>query len=310
MKLFKLLIALLITTSVQAGVITPKTSVELIVPFPAGGSIDFIARALQQELQTKIESVTVLNRPGGDGVVASKEFFVEGGLTNNKLILLSTGTTLFFKLTKKLNPGYDSITDFNMIGPLAGHPYVLTVAPDSAVKTFDDLVKIGQTRPVNFGGNSTMGFFMIKHLAETYNFKVQVIPYKGGVDMIIAVRGNVIDTAMDGWPLILMNQSVRMLALTAPDPIGTSPLKVVIPEYHGYHFAAFYAVAMNNKTDPEVRAAVTEVLLGLNKNPEFVSKMVAKGYAIPKARTDFTQTVQKNYEELEKLRIKLQIEKE
>ena len=53
MKLFKLLIALLVSTSIHAGVITPKTPVELIVPFPAGGSIDFIARALQQELQTK-----------------------------------------------------------------------------------------------------------------------------------------------------------------------------------------------------------------------------------------------------------------
>ena len=91
MKNILITIMLFLTTS------TMSQTIEMIVPFPVGGGTDIVARNIQQELSRDLNlSITLLNKPGGDGAVAGTDFLLNNN--PNKILIVSTGTSLFVKV--------------------------------------------------------------------------------------------------------------------------------------------------------------------------------------------------------------------
>lgn len=187
-----LLVVLLFAPGLAAAQNYPSRPITLVVPFPAGGSTDVVARITGQELSKRIGvPVVVENRPGGGTIVGS--ILVKNAKPDGYTLLLSTNTFYASALMQK-SPGYDPFDDFVTLVPLASAAYVL-IAPAN-IKSLKDLAERSRTQPgkSDYGslGTGASQMVLAEQVKEAIGLDWQEIPYKGAADAIIAViRGDV-----------------------------------------------------------------------------------------------------------------------
>ena len=207
----------------------PTKPIRMIVPFPAGGATDILARALSQKLGEKIgQTVVVENRPGAGGTigadVASKS--VADGYT----LLLATSST--HSIGPAVNPKipYNAEADFTPIAYVASSPNVVVVPNTLPVKTMRDFIDYARKNPgkLNYAssGNGT-----IVHLTTEY-FKAQSdtfilhIPYRGTAlaipDLVSGKVDVLFDSFVTGMPHV-KDGKLRALAVTSLKRTALAP---------------------------------------------------------------------------------------
>ena len=178
------------STSQQApGSGYPTKAIRLIVPFPAGGGADFIARLFAPKLNEAFaQPVVVENKPGASTII--------GGDLAAKAP--PDGHTLFMAtFTNAVNPAlhpkmpWDIQNDFTPVSLLATVSYTLVVHPSLPVKTTRDLVALAKARPgqLNFAsaGNGAPGHLAGELLNTVAQVKLVHVPYKGAVPALTDV---------------------------------------------------------------------------------------------------------------------------
>ena len=110
----------------------PSRPVNVIVPFPAGGSTDWLARMLAQKLEQRLKGATfvVENRPGGANVVAAVS--VAKAPPDGHTLLMTTSTTMAINVSVFKNLAYDPARDFVPVALVSGVPFVLVVNAGAA----------------------------------------------------------------------------------------------------------------------------------------------------------------------------------
>ena len=158
----------------------PTKPVRILVPFPAGGAVDIVARTLGDELGKRWgQSVVIENRPGAGGTIATQAAATSApdGYT---LILVATGHALNPHFFAKLP--YDSFNDFTPITLVGSAPNMLLVRSDSPFRSVRDVLAGARARPgyLSYGhaGNGTSPHLageLLKYLAKV---DIAAIPYK------------------------------------------------------------------------------------------------------------------------------------
>ena len=153
------LLALAIQPALAQGV-TGKT-VRLIVPYPAGGTGDVVARVLGQAITEKTgQTIVVEDRPGASSIVGSE--FVARAAPDGTTILLVENP---FILSPILFPGhYDPISNFEPLCYVAATPAVLAVSSKSDIQSLADFLKLARSKPGAASYGST-GPASIAHIA-------------------------------------------------------------------------------------------------------------------------------------------------
>ena len=117
----------------------------LLVPFPAGGGVDIVARTLGEELsRTWGQSIVIENRPGAGGTVATRALAVSPP-DGHTLIVIASGHATNPFLYPKLP--YDTFKDFTSLSLLGSSPNILLVRADSRFKTLGDLLAEARAKP-------------------------------------------------------------------------------------------------------------------------------------------------------------------
>lgn len=168
----------------------PTKPIRFVVPFPAGGGVDIVARAIGQLLSDRFgQSVIVDNRPGaagtiGLGVVAKS---APDGYT---LGMVSEGNLAIAPALYRSLP-YDPVKNFAPISLIEMTPLILAVHPSLPVKSIRDLIALAKANPGQFdyssGGNGTAPHLAAEIFKTTANVKINHVPYKGGPPAITAV---------------------------------------------------------------------------------------------------------------------------
>src|SRR3989441_1785374 len=178
----------------------PAKPIRIIVPFPAGGTADIMARVVGQKMtETWGQQVLIDNRSGAGGNIAA-ELAAKSAPDGYTLFLCTVGThavhqTLYEKLS------FDPIKDFSAVAYIAGVPNVVVVHPSIPVKSMKELIAFIKARPgqINFGSSGTgssvhMSGEMLKVMA---GLDMTHIPYKGNpqaVTDLMAGEEGVVDT--------------------------------------------------------------------------------------------------------------------
>jgi tripartite-type tricarboxylate transporter receptor subunit TctC len=199
----------------------PNKPVRMIVPFPAGGATDVLARSLSIKLGEKLgQNVVVENRPGAGGTIGSGA--VAQAAPDGYTILLATSST--HSIGPVINPKipYDAQSDFTALGQVASSPNIVLVPLASPAKTMGELIAFAKKNPgkLNYAssGNGT-----IVHLTSEL-FKAQSgtfivhIPYRGTAlaipDLISGKVDVMFDSLVSGLPHV-KDGKLRALAVTS-----------------------------------------------------------------------------------------------
>jgi tripartite-type tricarboxylate transporter receptor subunit TctC len=169
----------------------PSKPVRLVVPFPAGGALDTIARILVQPLSRAFgQNVIVDNRPGGGTVIAT-EMVARSPADGHTLLLMANSFTINPAVRSKLP--YDALRDFAGVSRLATVPVIFSVHPSVPVRTFKELVALARARPGELtyatpgpGTNQHLIGEMLKSMA---GIDINHVPYQGGAPATMAVMG-------------------------------------------------------------------------------------------------------------------------
>ena len=199
----------------------PSRPITLMVPFPAGGSVDLMARTYSEPL-SRVLGVPVIidNRPGAGGSVAS-QLVARAKPDGYTLVVSSQSSHLANPLTQpKL--GYDPIKDFENITILGRQPNVLVVHSSLPIRTFKEFVEYAKKNPgkLNYGsgGVGSMGQLNVEMLKAATGIYTTHIPYRGGSPLITAVVGNEVQFILDNLLIMLphiQSGKMRALAVTA-----------------------------------------------------------------------------------------------
>ena len=176
----------------------PNRPIKIVVPFPAGGPTDGMARIISDRLGTVLgQSIIIENRGGGAGgsvgakVVASAD---PDGYT----ILLTPGGSLTTGPAVHKNIGYDPLKAFVPVGLVMETPQTVSVHPDLPVKTMAELVAYAKANPgkISFG---SQGFGVGPHLMlELFKLEAGIkmthVPYRGTAPMLTALLTGEVQT--------------------------------------------------------------------------------------------------------------------
>src|SRR6185369_11350586 len=124
----------------------PSKTVTLVVPFPAGGSTDWLSRLLGQKLEQRLKQPFIVeNRAGGANVIAATA--VAKAEPDGHTLLMTTSTTMAINVSVFKNLPYDPDRDFAPVGLVSGVPFVLIVNAGLPVRSVGDLVQLAKSKP-------------------------------------------------------------------------------------------------------------------------------------------------------------------
>ena len=221
----------------------------MIVPFPAGGATDILARALSQKLGEKIgQTVVVDNRPGAGGTIGADA--ASKAAPDGYTLLLATSST--HSIGPAINPKipYNAEADFTPIAYVASSPNIVLVPNSSSSRSMREFIDFARKNPgrLNYAssGNGT-----IVHLTTEY-FKAQSdtfilhIPYRGTAlampDLISGKLDVLFDSLVTGMPHV-KDGKLRALAVTSPKRTALAPdLPAVSETLPGFESVTWFGI--------------------------------------------------------------------
>jgi len=282
--LFALLFALLLALPIPALAQYPARAVHVVVPFPAGGPTDILARALGQKLSERWgQPVVVDNKPGAGGAIGS-EFVAKAPADGYTLLMATSSTHSIGPALQKLP--YDPQRDFAPISQVSNATNVLVVSPKLGVSSVKELIALAKANPgkLNFASS---GIGTIPHLTgELFKLKagvdIQHVPYKGtGLSIPDLANGQVamlfdsIVTALN----YVKSGNVRALAISSP---GRTPLAPDLPTMAesglpGFESETWFGLFGPAATPKDVVARVSADTAAALKAPDLRERFAAVG---------------------------------
>lgn len=153
----------------------------LIVPYPAGGSADILARTVGQKLSEKLGQPVVIDNKAGAGTAIGARHVAEAAPDGYTLLLGTVSSHAINPAMSKV--GYDPVRDFVAVAPLGSIPFVLVAHPGTPYQTLPELLAAARQQPgtINYAsaGPGTSNHLAGEMLASAAGIKLMHVPYRG-----------------------------------------------------------------------------------------------------------------------------------
>jgi tripartite-type tricarboxylate transporter receptor subunit TctC len=161
----------------------PVRPVKVIVPYPAGGTADMLARVIADPLSARLGQQFVIdNRAGAGGLVGSQA--VAQAEPDGYTLVVSGIPSHVLAPAMNKNAPFDAMRDFTHVAYLGGPPNILMVHRSLGVKTFQEFMAHAKRQNESIGyvspGVGTVGNLVMESLARRDSIKLEHIPYRGG----------------------------------------------------------------------------------------------------------------------------------
>ncbi len=210
----------------------PDRAIRLVVPFPAGGPTDIVARPLAQMLGEALKQPVVVDNRGGAGGAIGADVVAKSLPDGYTLLMGTVGTNAINgALYRRLS--YDPVRDFTAIALVASAPVVVAVNPQSQIATINDLIARAKARPGELGfgsaGSGTPGHLTGEMFATASRVKLQHIPYKGSAPAVTDLLGNQIPMMFDPVQSVIAHIRAGKLRALAVSGSARSPALPDVP---------------------------------------------------------------------------------
>jgi tripartite-type tricarboxylate transporter receptor subunit TctC len=215
----------------------PNRSIKIVVPFPAGGPSDVLARLIGQKMSEDWgQPVVIENRPGANTVIGAQ--IVKAAAADGYTLLMAIDSTLTMNQFLYRTPPYDPIADFAPVTLVAKTMQLLMVNSASEVKTIQDLVGKAKANAgkLNFGAGTITtkltGFLFNK----AAGVQTVLVPYNGSAEVTQGLLTKSVDFTFDGPSAaasLIQSGQFRVLAKFDDRPFPPAPnaptIQTVLP---------------------------------------------------------------------------------
>ena len=279
-------------------------TIKLIVPLPAGGAGDIVARLLAEQTG-RANGVTIVteNRPGAGSVIGTEA--VARAAPDGSTLLINAPYLLIAPQIKKVN--YDPLTSFEPICYLVSSPGVIVVNSNSRYRSLDALLGAGRAQPGTLSiasvGPATAQHIGLERLKRAAKVDLTYVPYAGGAPAINALLGGHVTAVFAEYaPLAphLKAGTLRALATTARTRIqALSELPTVAESgYDGFEVDLWWGLFAPAKTPKDAIAQLAGWFKAALQSRDIQAKLVNQGFT-PEAvcGVEFATLLRKQYDD-------------
>ncbi|MDF1705324.1 MAG: tripartite tricarboxylate transporter substrate binding protein [Aeromicrobium sp.] len=260
------------------------SSIQIVVPFNAGGSTDTVARLVAPRLSEELGvTVQVLNKPEGNGQTGLNE--VSTGPTDGSVL---GSTNLPSAIISYLDPNTDVSYDqdsFTPVGGIAAYGELIVVSADSPYSTLDDLIEAADAGQVNLAAGAVDDLLPVSTFEDEAGVTFNKVPFEGGsAGKVPALLGNKVDVITAAPSAVLPNVAsgeFRVLATLGGERAPSFPDVETVAEL-GYDIAqdVVLGFSLPEGTPAAIAEAYADALQTIAEDPEFVEAVEGVGFGV------------------------------
>ncbi|RAI42308.1 Bug family tripartite tricarboxylate transporter substrate binding protein [Rhodoplanes roseus] len=288
----------------------PSRNITMVVPYPAGGSVDGVARVLAQKLQESLGvSVIVENRAGGAGGLVGANTVAKAAPDGYTLMLQASIHVVSPFLFK--NVPYDVVKDFTPITLVAAGPLIVSTSPTVPAKNLKELFDLVRKDPSKYtfatSSFGSAGHLAIELLKREAGVDALVIAYKGAGPMLTDLMSGQIqliaDPALSSVPLA-QSGKIKALAVTSLNRTASAPEIPTVEEsgMKPLDFVSWYGLWGPKGLPPEITAKLQEVSVKVLGEADTKKRFATLGFdPIGSTSPEFTKFIADEMARAEKI---------
>lgn len=259
----------------------PSRAISLVVPFPAGGTTDVLARAIGLELSKSLGQPVIVESKPGAGATLGADFVAKSKADGHILLMGAVHHTIASSVYKKLP--YDFQKDFAPVSTVALVPNVLVINPTvTPVKSAQELVAYAKAHPgkLAFGsnGNGTAQHLIGSQFEVMGGVNILHVPYKGSGPLTTDLLGGQIAMSFDTMTPVLPHikaGKLRALAVTTARRSSALPDVPTLDEsgMKGFNLGTWFGILAPAATPREIVAKLNAEVVRIVNSPDFRKKM-------------------------------------
>lgn len=266
----------------------PTKNITIVVPFPAGGLTDQVARVLAQKMGENMKATVIVdNKPGGGSQIAASAV-KQAAADGHTLFIGDTGA---FAVNHGLykNYNYDPQKDLQPVSNLVASPLVLVVPKNSPANSVQDLIALSKTKSggLNYAsqGTGTIGHLLAELFRAKTGIVLNHVPYKGSAPAITDVIGGQVDLLFD--PVVSIAPHVtsgkaKALAIAAPKRSPALPDVKTLSELgiQGVDAGVWFGLMVKAGTPEPVVKRLNEEVVKALKSPDVAKRFTEQGLEV------------------------------
>jgi len=243
-RLLALAAALLVSFAAAAHAEYPDRPIRMVVPFPAGGVTDVVARLIAERLSAEFGQQVIVDNKAGAGSVIGTEIVAKAPADGYTILFTTPGHTINAVFRKSLP--YDTEKDFTPISVVGQVPMLLVSHPSLPVTDYKGFVAYARANPgkinVSHAGNGTLPHITMEYLMLKEHMQVTNVPYRGAAPALADLVAGQVQAKLDNYTTaqsFITQKKLNALAVTSSRRLKQLPdvptvAETGLPGYEGY----------------------------------------------------------------------------
>ncbi len=264
----------------------PDKPIRVIVPVPAGGTPDVVARMVAPGLSTLLGQQLVIDNRGGAGGLIGAELAARAVPDGYTVFFSSPGSlTILPHLQKQV--AYDTLKDFAPISLVSIGPFLLITHPSVPARTVKELIALARAEPgkLNYAsaGNGAANHLAMELFKSMAGVNITHVPYKGAPQAVTDLIGGSVNLMFNSIPPVLQHIKTGRLRLLAVASAKRSPQLPDVPTVSeagvpGYEAITWFGLLAPAKTPKPIIARLNDVMVKVVHAPDLKSQLEIHGY--------------------------------
>jgi len=276
--------ALCCAAAVTSAQTWPTKTLTIVVPFPAGGTTDVLARAVANKLSPALGQPVIVDNKPGAGATLGADLVAKAQADGHTLLMGAVHHTVATSVYKNLKYGFEK--DFAPITTVALVPNVMTVSAKSSYNSVKDVVAAGKAAPEKLAygsnGNGTAQHMIGTQFQMESGAKILHVPYKGSAPLTTDLLGGQVDMSFDTITPVLpfiKEGKLKALAVTTAKRSSALPHVPTLQEAGIPNIAigTWFGLLAPAATPKPVVARLNAEVVKIIQSPEFKKQMMDIG---------------------------------
>jgi tripartite-type tricarboxylate transporter receptor subunit TctC len=262
----------------------PAKPIRWIIPYPPGGTSDFLARLIGQKMtESWKQTVIIDNRTGANGNIGTE---AAARAPADGYTMLLVATTFAMNPSVYPNLPFDSERDFTAVTMILWQPYLLSVHPSMPVTSMKQLIALAKAKPgaldYSSGGVGNATHIAAERFAAIAGIKLNHVPYRGvGLSIPALLTGEVQMTMASSVAVApyIKSGRIRILAVTGTRRVPTLPDVLTVAEagLPGFEEGNWQCVLVPSKTPRPIINRLNQELVRIVKLPDITEQILRTG---------------------------------